>query len=255
MPTQASRLVNDISYLPAILGRMGLSIAEAQDELNQGYVQAVAELVKLLGGIPKAPEKDPADKTTTPPSIDPQIATLLLQLAPSRYQFSETTFDFNADLAESFSAAASGALRLGTKAVALNAAMSVGFGYDYRAAARISYDFPHWTVRAEAVADSPAWAIIKRAEAWPAHLVVLGAHGHSALSRFVLGSVSQKALTEVRCSVRIARASRISWASLLAASNMAPGGVSAGTKAAAVSSRQPARSPSSCARWARSGTI
>ncbi len=139
MPTQASRLVNDISYLPAILGRMGLSIAEAQDELNQGYVQAVAELVKLLGGIPKAPEKDPADKTTTPPPpIDPQIATLLLQLAPSRYQFSETTFDFSADLAESFSAAASGALRLGTKAVALNAAMSVGFGYDYRAAARIT---------------------------------------------------------------------------------------------------------------------
>ena len=141
MPTQASRLVNDISYLPAILGRMGLSIAEAQDELNQGYVQAVAELVKLLGGIPKAPEKDADGKPTTttpPPPIDPQIATLLLQLAPSRYQFSETTFDFSADLAESFSAAASGALRLGTKAVALNAAMSVGFGYDYRAAARIT---------------------------------------------------------------------------------------------------------------------
>lgn len=141
MPTQASRLVNDISYLPAILGRMGLSIAEAQDELNQGYVQAIAELVKLLGGIPKAPEKDADGKPTTttpPPPIDPQIATLLLQLAPSRYQFSETTFDFSADLAESFSAAASGALRLGTKAVALNAAMSVGFGYDYRAAARIT---------------------------------------------------------------------------------------------------------------------
>lgn len=138
MPTQASRLVNDISYLPAILGRMGLSIAEAQDELNQGYVQAVAELVKLLGGIPKPPEKDTDGKPTTQPPIDPQIATLLLQLAPSRYQFSETTFDFSADLAESFSAAASGALRLGTKAVALNAAMSVGFGYDYRAAARIT---------------------------------------------------------------------------------------------------------------------
>ena len=38
-----------------------------------------------------------------------ELATLLLQLAPSRYQFSETTFDFSADLAESFSAAASGA--------------------------------------------------------------------------------------------------------------------------------------------------
>lgn len=132
MSQQASRLVNDISYLPAILGRMGLSIAEAQDELNQGYVQAVAELVKLLGGIPK-----PGDPKVAP-SLDPQIATLLLQLAPSRYQFSETTFDFSADLAESLSAAASGELRLGTKAVALNAAMSVGFGYDYRAAARIT---------------------------------------------------------------------------------------------------------------------
>lgn len=138
MPTQASRLVNDISYLPAILGRMGLSIAEAQDELNQGYVQAIAELVKLLGGIPKPEAPKPGETTPPPPSIDPQIATLLLQLAPSRYQFSETTFDFSADLAESFSAAASGALRLGTKAVALNAAMSVGFGYDYRAAARIT---------------------------------------------------------------------------------------------------------------------
>jgi len=138
MPTQASRLVNDISYLPAILGRMGLSIAEAQDELNQGYVQAVAELVKLLGGIPKPEAPKPGETTPPPPSIDPQIATLLLQLAPSRYQFSETTFDFSADLAESFSAAASGALRIGTKAVALNAAMSVGFGYDYRAAARIT---------------------------------------------------------------------------------------------------------------------
>lgn len=136
MPTQASRLVNDISYLPAILGRMGLSIAEAQDELNQGYVQAIAELVKLLGGIPR--QADPKSGETPPPLIDPQIATLLLQLAPSRYQFSETTFDFSADLAESFNAAASGALRLGTKAVALNAAMSVGFGYDYRAAARIT---------------------------------------------------------------------------------------------------------------------
>lgn len=75
-----------------------------------------------------------------------------------------------------------------------------------RAAERVRRDFPAWRVTAEALADSPAWAIIKRAEAWPADLVVLGSHGHSALSRFVLGSVSQKVLTEVKCSVRIARA-------------------------------------------------
>ena len=130
MANQASRLVNDLSYLPAILGRMGLSVAEAQDELNHGYVQAVADLVKLLAAF--------VPKSDIPAQLDPQIATLLLQLAPSRYQFSETTFDFSADLAESFNAGASGELRLGTKAVALNAAMAVGFGYDYRAAARIT---------------------------------------------------------------------------------------------------------------------
>ena len=130
MANQASRLVNDLSYLPAILGRMGLSVAEAQDELNHGYVQAVADLVKLLAAF--------VPKSDIPAQLDPQIATLLLQLAPSRYQYSETTFDFSADLAESFNAGASGELRLGTKAVALNAAMAVGFGYDYRAAARIT---------------------------------------------------------------------------------------------------------------------
>jgi hypothetical protein len=90
---QASRLVNDLSYLPAILGRMGLSVAEAQDELNHGYVQAVADLVKLLAAF--------VPKSDIPAQLDPQIATLLLQLALSRYQFSETTFDFSADLAES----------------------------------------------------------------------------------------------------------------------------------------------------------
>lgn len=78
-----------------------------------------------------------------------------------------------------------------------------------RQAARIVKTlFPGWDVRSQALADSPAWAIIKTADQWPADLVVLGSHGHSALHRFVLGSVSQKVLTEARCSVRIARERR-----------------------------------------------
>lgn len=74
-----------------------------------------------------------------------------------------------------------------------------------RAAAWVQEQFPDWTVHAEAVADSPAWAIIKRAEEWDADLLIMGSHGRSVLSYFVLGSVSTKVLTEVRCSVRIAR--------------------------------------------------
>jgi nucleotide-binding universal stress UspA family protein len=70
---------------------------------------------------------------------------------------------------------------------------------------RVLAMFPGWQVQADARADSPAWAVIKEADAWQPHLVVVGSHGRSALGRLVLGSVSHKVLTEVRCSVRVAR--------------------------------------------------
>jgi nucleotide-binding universal stress UspA family protein len=63
-------------------------------------------------------------------------------------------------------------------------------------------------VRAEACADSPAWAVVKKADTGQPDLIVVGLHGRSALGRFVLGSVSQKILTEARCSVRVGRSHR-----------------------------------------------
>ena len=65
--------------------------------------------------------------------------------------------------------------------------------------------FPTWNVRAEACADSPAWAVVKTADTWHPDLIVVGSHGHSTTSRLFLGSVSQKILTETRCSVRVGR--------------------------------------------------
>jgi nucleotide-binding universal stress UspA family protein len=73
------------------------------------------------------------------------------------------------------------------------------------AAEKIRVMFPGWSVNAEAHADNPHWAIIFRAEEWKPDLVVVGSEGRNALGRFFLGSVSQKVLNEVRCSVRIAR--------------------------------------------------
>ncbi|MFN8484337.1 MAG: universal stress protein [Anaerolineae bacterium] len=73
------------------------------------------------------------------------------------------------------------------------------------AACRVCELFPTWKVEAESVAEAPAWAIIKKVEDWKADLVVLGSHGQTALSQFILGTVVQKVLTEVHCSVRIAR--------------------------------------------------
>jgi nucleotide-binding universal stress UspA family protein len=65
--------------------------------------------------------------------------------------------------------------------------------------------FPGWNVSDEALADSPGWGILNRADSWPADLVVLGAHGKSATERILIGSVSRKVLSHASCSVRIAR--------------------------------------------------
>jgi nucleotide-binding universal stress UspA family protein len=70
---------------------------------------------------------------------------------------------------------------------------------------KVQAAFPGWTVRAEALADSPAWAIILRADKWKPDLIVVGSQGHSTLGRLVFGSVSHTVVTQARGSVRVAR--------------------------------------------------
>jgi nucleotide-binding universal stress UspA family protein len=77
-----------------------------------------------------------------------------------------------------------------------------------RAQAQVVTSFPAWDVHAEACADSPAWAVIKQADTWQPDVVVVGSHGRSAMGRMLLGSVSQKVLTDARCSVRVGRRRR-----------------------------------------------
>ena len=74
-----------------------------------------------------------------------------------------------------------------------------------RGAARVRANFPKWKVQAEAIYGSPAWELVFKADKWKPDLIVVGSHGRSALGRLVLGSVSQRVVTEARCSVRIAR--------------------------------------------------
>jgi nucleotide-binding universal stress UspA family protein len=73
------------------------------------------------------------------------------------------------------------------------------------ASERVRASFPAWEVQAEAYGESPAWAIIGKADEWKADLVVVGSHGRSAFGRLILGSVSQKVVTEASRSVRVGR--------------------------------------------------
>lgn len=75
-----------------------------------------------------------------------------------------------------------------------------------RAGEKIKETFPEWKVNHLALADSPAWAILREAEKWEADLIVVGAQGHSVLGgRLILGSISQRVVYEASCSVRIGR--------------------------------------------------
>src|SRR6185369_93875 len=78
-----------------------------------------------------------------------------------------------------------------------------------RASEQLKSFFPGWTISYKAEADSPAWALIRKADQWKPDLIVMGARGRSLLGgRLILGSISQRVLYEARCSVRIARTSK-----------------------------------------------
>ena len=77
-----------------------------------------------------------------------------------------------------------------------------------RASERVKSMFPRWRVSYTAEADSPAWALIRKADQWEPDLILMGARGRSVLGgRLILGSISQRVLYEACCGVRIARSS------------------------------------------------
>lgn len=125
---QYDRLTSQLYHLPAIVGRLGISIAEAQKELNLDYVNSVGhllELIKATVGSDNAPDV-------------PAMQALLESLAPSRYQFTETTIEFSADLSETVKKGVEVGASVGAGAVLVNAAMTLGYAHDYRASARIT---------------------------------------------------------------------------------------------------------------------
>ncbi len=63
------------------------------------------------------------------------IQDMLKATAPPRYQYSETTLSVKLDLAQTMQMSGSVGLGVGYGAISLNAAFTIGYSYDYRAAA------------------------------------------------------------------------------------------------------------------------
>ncbi len=64
---------------------------------------------------------------------------------------------------------------------------------------------PGLTISSKVINESPKEGILKEAESFGADLIVIGSHGRSALSRFLLGSVSHAVALHANCSVEIVR--------------------------------------------------
>ncbi|WP_339652641.1 universal stress protein [uncultured Maribacter sp.] len=61
------------------------------------------------------------------------------------------------------------------------------------------------SIKTAVIDGLPKSAILEKAEAFDANLIVVGSQGHGTFSRFLLGSVSQSVATHADCSVLIAR--------------------------------------------------
>jgi hypothetical protein len=150
------RLTSQLNFLPGIIGQMGTSIANSQKLLNADFMDNVVKLMGLIERAVGPAAKASQEASASNPAADPSAAAgaetattetdqrlaaifdIVKALAPSRYQFTETTLDFSADLAETKDVAASAGLGVGLAAVTVNAGLTLGFGYDYRSAARIT---------------------------------------------------------------------------------------------------------------------
>jgi len=127
---KADRLTSQLVHVADIVGDLGLNIARAQKEMNANYIKTIQVLMKMA-----------ADTLGKKPGSEEQEATMISfikSFAPTRYQYTETVLDFSADLAETKQFATQAGVSVSFKAIAVNASMTLGYGHDYRASARIT---------------------------------------------------------------------------------------------------------------------
>ena len=140
MAGTASKLIKDLNDVPSIVASLGLAVAEAQKAFNLDYLENVERLLGLIRSVlaPQAAKGELGDlEKQRLAEAEASLKSLLAELAPSRYQFTETTLAVKLDLAQTMNLAAESGFSAALGAVAVNASMTVGYGYDYRAAAEV----------------------------------------------------------------------------------------------------------------------
>jgi hypothetical protein len=126
----ANKLFENLQTLPGLIGQLWLSVAEAQQHLDESYMENLIAFVNMVLPLVNKNASEGGDQAK-------QALELFKSVAPSRYQFTETTVEVRADLqmASAEEVGVSGKVKLG--AVAINAAYTKRTAYDYQASALI----------------------------------------------------------------------------------------------------------------------
>jgi hypothetical protein len=124
---EPSKFINDLSRVPNIIGSLGLAIAEAQKQFNLDYINSVDALVTIAARL--------MGKGSNTAGIDNAVRDFVFNLAPPRYQFTETELAVKLDLSQSIDIAGQAGLGFGFSAVVVNASFALGYSSDYQAAA------------------------------------------------------------------------------------------------------------------------
>ncbi len=131
MSTKTSQLINDLSQVPNIIGSLGLSIAAAQKAFNLDYMDNVERLIVMTQRL--LSEQKQNDTNTEEMEEEEKeklkefsglLKDLLNVMAPSRYQFTETTLTVRLDLSQTLDTSGSIGLGVGYGGIALNAGMT-----------------------------------------------------------------------------------------------------------------------------------
>lgn len=135
----SSKIIEDLTHIPNIIASLGLSIAEAQRHFDLDYLQSLERLLvmaqAMLGNRKGAGAELTPEERKQQEQFQSLLKEMLMALAPSRYQFTETTLTVKLDLAQHLDVSAGAGLSAGIGGVAINAALSIGYGSDYRGAA------------------------------------------------------------------------------------------------------------------------
>ncbi len=143
-----SKIIEDLTHIPNIIAGLGWSTAQAQRAFDLDYLQSIERILVMAQSLLGGKKSVPAGAGSVAQNVELEEAErkqmeqfqsffkeLILAVAPSRYQFTETTLSVKLDLAQHLDVSAGGGLSAGISGVALNAALSIGYGTDYRGAA------------------------------------------------------------------------------------------------------------------------